>query len=95
MSMRRNPLPPPPNGGVPINVPIVGQPEYHMACSRGHVEKTGHPFSITIPGEPPTLLQLCRMCWINFVAMFGARPLVAEEIAAFERAQEPGHGGGH
>jgi hypothetical protein len=71
---------------VPGGVPIIGQAVY-MACSRGHVERTsGAPFAMVIPGEPPARIAMCRVCWINFVAMFGARPLDDDEIEELRHA---------
>jgi hypothetical protein len=75
---------------VPGGVPIIGQAVY-MACSRGHVERTsGAPFAMVIPGEPPAKIAMCRVCWINFVAMFGARPLNDDEVKDFLEADKLG-----
>jgi hypothetical protein len=70
---------------VPGGVPIVGSRVY-MACSQGHVVVTSVPFVVQVPGEPPEQLQLCRVCWLQFMRMFGARPLVDEEIEALRQA---------
>jgi len=72
------------------NVPIVGS-SVHMICSRGHVEQLGGPFSMFIPpanqAEQPVRLTICRVCWVNFVGMFGAREMTPEEIAEFQADQ--------
>ncbi|MEO7827173.1 MAG: hypothetical protein ABIR60_08540 [Allosphingosinicella sp.] len=72
------------------NIPIVGGARTWMLCGRGHVEELAGPFTMQIPGppgEPAIAIQLCRACWINFVSMFGARPMSAEELEQFQAAQ--------
>ena len=81
--------------GPPIHagsVPIIGAARVHMLCSRGHVEELAGPFSMIIPGPTPgggqdLRVDMCRVCWLNFVGMFGARAMTPEELAEFKAAQ--------
>lgn len=72
---------------VPGGVPIIGA-RVHMVCSQGHVERASAPFTMGIPaaaaGEGPITLKICRVCWIQFFRMFGARELTDDEIQTLQ-----------
>lgn len=76
---------PVPDLGAVGDVPIIGESVW-MACPRGHVQHLRKPFTLNVGASKP--IEICGVCWLNFVGMFAARPLEQDEIQALKEANE-------